>query len=146
MELILNWHMWMYAAILFFIVEIFTPGFIVACLGLGACAGALTAYLGFNLDHQLMSFATMTILSLFVIRPLLYKKGQSQDLIKTNTDALISRKAMVVETIDNDKSKGRVSIDGDQWRAKSISGDKIEANAIVEVVSIDSTIVTVKKI
>lgn len=146
MDEILNWHLWMYAAILFFIIEVFTPGFIVACLGLGALAGAITAYLGFNLDHQLMSFATITIVSLFVLRPLLYKKGKSKDLIKTNTDALISRKARVTETIDNSLSKGRVSIDGDKWRAKSASGEVIPQDSNVEVISIDSTIVTVKKI
>ncbi len=145
MEDILNWHMWMYAAILFFIIELFTPGFIIACLGLGSVAGALSAYLGFDIDYQLISFAIITTISLFIIRPLLYKKNKSDDLIKTNTDALIGRKATVVEQIDNKYNKGRVSIDGDQWKALSISEHSINMGEIVEVVSIDSTIVTVKK-
>ena len=87
MDDILNWHIWMYVAILFFIIELFTPGFIVACLGLGSIAGALSAYLGFDIDYQLISFAVVTTISLFIIRPLLYKKNKSGDLIKTNTDA-----------------------------------------------------------
>ena len=34
MDEILNWHWWMYAAVLFFIIEVFTPGFIVAAKAL----------------------------------------------------------------------------------------------------------------
>lgn len=146
MEVILNWHWWMYAAILMFIIEVFTPGFIVACLGLGASAAALSAYLGFDFDVQLITFAVTTLLSLFIIRPLLYKKGAQTDLIKTNTEALINRKGLVTETIDNNTNTGRVSIDGDIWRAKSYTNEKIEVNEKVEVISILSTIVTVKKI
>jgi membrane protein implicated in regulation of membrane protease activity len=146
MEVILNWHWWMYAAILMFIIEVFTPGFIVACLGLGASAAALAAYIGLDFDAQLMIFAITTLLSLFIIRPLLYKKGGSKDKIKTNTDALMSRIGLVTETIDNVKNTGRVSIDGDIWRAKSQSNENIDINEKVEVLSIQSTIVTVKKI
>jgi membrane protein implicated in regulation of membrane protease activity len=75
---------------------------------------------------------------------MLYKKGGSEDKIKTNTDALINRDAKVVEEINPDKNTGRVSIDGDLWRAKSSSGELIEQNKQVIVISIESTIVTVK--
>lgn len=146
MDEILNWHLWMYAAILFFIIEVFTPGFIVACLGVGSFAAALTAYLGHNIDVQFISFSVSTLLSLFLIRPFLYKKGEKQDKIKTNTEALIGRFGAVSETIDNSIKSGRVLIDGDQWKAVSKSNQIIELNAQVEVVSIDSTIITVKKI
>mgnify|MGYP001354779398 FL=1 len=101
MEEILNWHWWMYAAILLFITEVFTPGFIVACLGLGAVTASVFAYLGYDLDMQFMAFSISTLISLFLIRPLLYNKGQNEDKIKTNTDALIGRTGTVSETIDN---------------------------------------------
>ena len=146
MEEILNWHWWMYAAILLFIVEVFTPGFIVACLGLGAVTASIFAYLGYDIDVQFMAFSTSTLISLFLIRPLLYKKGEKEDKIKTNTDALIGRTGSVSETIDNKNNKGRVMIDGDQWKAYSQNNEIIELNAQVEVTSINSTIITVKKI
>ena len=75
---------------------------------------------------------------------MLYKKGGVKDKIKTNTDALINRDAKVSEEINPDKNTGRVSIDGDIWRAKSSSGEIIEQNKQVIVISIESTIVTVK--
>ena len=146
MDEILNWHWWMYIAVLFFIVEVFTPGFIVACLGLGSLVAAITAYMGYNIDAQFISFSVSTLISLFLIRPLLYKKGEKHDKIKTNTEALIGRVGSVSETIDNSFKSGRVLIDGDQWKALSHNNQIIELNAQVEVISIDSTIITVKKI
>ena len=146
MDEILNWHWWMYIAVLFFIIEVFTPGFIVACLGLGSLVAAITAYMGYNIDAQFISFSVSTLISLFLIRPLLYKKGEKQDKIKTNTEALIGRVGSVSETIDNSSKNGRVIIDGDQWKALSQNNQIIELNAQVEVISIDSTIITVKKI
>lgn len=146
MEEILNWHWWMYAAIIMFILEIFTPGFIAACIGIGAASASLAAYIGINLDGQLISFALTSLLSLFVIRPLLYKNKNNNDKIKTNTDALIGRYAIVTQAIDNSKNKGRVSIDGDVWRAKAEFDQTIQTNEKVIVTSIESTIVTVNKI
>ena len=146
MDEILNWHWWMYAAVLFFIIEVFTPGFIVACLGLGSLVAAITAYIGYNIDAQFIAFSASTLISLFLIRPLLYKKGEKQDKIKTNTEALIGRVGSVSETIDNLSKSGRVIIDGDQWKALSHNNEIIELNDQVEVISIDSTIITVKKI
>ena len=146
MDEILNWHWWMYAAVLFFIIEVFTPGFIVACLGLGSLVAAITAYMGYNIDAQFIAFSASTLISLFLIRPLLYKKGEKQDKIKTNTEALIGRVGNVSETIDNSSKSGRVLIDGDQWKALSHNNEIIELNDQVEVISIDSTIITVKKI
>ena len=107
MDEILNWHWWMYAAVLFFIIEVFTPGFIVACLGLGSLVAAITAYMGYNIDAQFIAFSASTLISLFLIRPLLYKKGEKQDKIKTNTEALIGRVGTVSETIDNSSKSGR---------------------------------------
>ena len=146
MDEILNWHWWMYIAVLFFIIEVFTPGFIVACLGLGSLVAAITAYMGYNIDAQFISFSVSTLISLFLIRPMLYKKGEKQDKIKTNTEALIGRVGSVSETIVNSSKSGRVLIDGDQWKALSHNNQIIELNAQVEVISIDSTIITVKKI
>lgn len=147
MEDILNWHWWMYAAILLFIIEIFSPGFIVACLGIGALFASLTSYIGYDIEVQLMIFAITTLISLFLIRPLLYKKGdESEDKIKTNTDALVGRIGMVTQIINNINNTGRVSIDGDQWRARSENNEIIKAQSQVKITEIESTIVTVKKI
>ncbi len=146
MDEILNWHWWMYAGIILLILEVFTPGFIIACLGLGALCASAIAYLEFNLDSQLIVFAISTLISLFIIRPIFLKKSSPEHVIKTNTDALIGRIGTVTDTIDNSIQKGRVVIDGDHWKANSFSNEILTENTKVIVTSIDSTILTVKKL
>tara|TARA_B100000780_G_C21011969_1_gene405295 strand:+ start:42 stop:473 length:432 start_codon:yes stop_codon:yes gene_type:complete len=143
MDEILNWHLWMYIGIFLFILEVFTPGFILACIGVGSFAGALSAFFGFSMDIQLLVFSISTLISLFLIRPILYKKSESK--LKTNTEALIGRVGTVTEKIDCFAS-GRVSIDGDQWKAISATTMLIEPLEKVIVTEINSTIITVKKI
>ena len=122
------------------------PAATAAIIVTGSVIASIFAYLGFDIDVQFMAFAISTLISLFLIRPLLYKKGVQEDKIKTNTDALIGRTGKVLETIENINNKGRVMIDGDQWKASSHNNEIIQANTQVEVISIDSTIITVKKI
>ena len=143
MEEILQWHWWMYIGLLLFILEVFTPGFILACLGIGSFIAALSAFLGCSMDIQLLVFSLSTLVSLFLIRPILYKKSESK--LKTNTEALIGRVGTVSEKIDYFTS-GRVSIDGDQWKAISATSIALEPPEKVVVTEINSTIITVKKI
>ena len=41
-----EWHVWIIAALLLFLIEIFTTGFAVICLSIGAVAGAVAAWAG----------------------------------------------------------------------------------------------------
>jgi membrane protein implicated in regulation of membrane protease activity len=95
------------------------------------------------MNIQLLVFSISTLVSLFLIRPILYKKSESN--LKTNKDALIGRVGTVTEKIDLFAS-GRVSIDGDQWKAVSATSIPLEPFEKVIVTEINSTIITVKKI
>jgi len=72
---------------------------------------------------------------------LFFKKD---DGCKTNADALIGREGRVSEDINPVSGKGRVAIDGDDWKAVSADGAPIAKGTIVEVVGRDSVIITVK--
>ena len=144
MEQILHWHWWMFTGIFLFILEVFTPGFILACIGIGSFMGALAAFLGCTMDMQLLVFSISTLVSLFLLRPILYNKSESK--LKTNTEALIGREGTVTEKIDSLFASGRVRIDGDKWKAISENGIPIDLREKVLVTEINSTIITVKKI
>jgi membrane protein implicated in regulation of membrane protease activity len=106
--------------------------------------GALAAFLGCTMDMQLLVFSISTLVSLFLLRPILYNKDESK--LKTNTEALIGREGIVTEKIDSLFASGRVSIDGDKWKAISENGIPIDLREKVLVTEINSTIITVKKI
>lgn len=136
---------WLIIAILFVILEIFTPGFAVLCFGIGAVAASIVScYAGLN--AQLLAMVIGTALSFVLVRPFVLKvMSKKEKEMKTNADALIGRRGIVSETIDASQHSGRVAIDGDDWKAVSEDGSRIEAGQSVEIVNRESLIITVKK-
>ena len=140
------WHIWILIALAFFLLEIFTAGFAVACFSFGAVGAALGALCGLSLLWQLAIFAVVSVLALIFVRPVVvkifYKKTPAE---KTNADAIIGRRGRVSETIDPVTGKGRVALDGDDWKAESVNGDKILKGENVVITGRDSIIIKVKK-
>jgi membrane protein implicated in regulation of membrane protease activity len=145
MEYLFTWENWIYAGIILLILEIFTPGFVVACIGIGAIFASVTAYFELSVSIQLLIFSLTTLFSFLAIRPYIlkhiYKSGKETI---TNADSLIGKTAKVNETINNDLGKGRVTIYGDNWRVRSIDDSEIKKGETVEVLKIESTVLIVK--
>ena len=145
MENFFVWENWIYLGIILFIIEIFTSGFMAACIAIGAFFAAILAFFDVSISIQLFTFSIGTLVSFFSIRPYVLKHiYNSDDITKTNADSLIGRIGKVDETISNDTKHGRVIIDGDNWRAISKDGSLIQKGSNVEVLDIESTILIVK--
>lgn len=142
-----GWHIWIIIALVFVVIEVFTSGFAVMCISFGCLFGAGASALGLDIKWQLLLFAVGTALAFATIRPFvnrfLFKKVNE---VKTNTDALIGRKAVVLQSIKGEMHPGRVKVDGDDWKAIACDDQLIEEGDIVEIISINSVILTVKKI
>jgi len=140
------YQIWLIAAFVLVILEIATAGFGVICFAIGAVFAALAAGIGANLTWQIIIFAVVSLLTFIFLRPVVIRflERKSKD-VKTNADALIGRQGIVSERIDAEKHTGRVAIDGDDWKAVSEDGSVIEKGKPVEIVKMDSIIVTVKQ-
>jgi len=136
---------WIIIGILFFIVEIFTPGFFLASIGAGAFLSALSAYLGGGLTVQFIALAAGTLLFFIGFRPfLLSKLKRKGGDYKTGTDALIGKDAQVVEPIHNLENIGRIKVGGELWKARSDTENQISAGVTVTVQSVDGVTLTVQ--
>ena len=135
--------MWTIAALLLFIVELFTAGFAVICLSFCAAGAAVASACGLNIYGQLITFTVVSLVALALVRPLLkrffYRGGEK---VATNVNAIVGRKAKVVVAIDGEE--GRVMVDGVDWKARSERGERVEVGAVVEIVAVDSVVLTVK--
>lgn len=139
------WHIWVLAALVFMIIEIFTAGFAVACFSFGCLASALCAGLDLDIWWQVLAFAVVSGIAFVTVRPLVLKYFfRKSGEVRTNADAVIGRQARVTEAIDPAAGTGRVAIDGDDWKAVTEDGSTVEAGATVVVVSRESIILTVK--
>ena len=138
---------WVVAALVLFIVEMFTSGFAVICLAIGALGGAAASLLDWSLEIQLLVFAVVSFVALIAVRPILkrlfFSKGEK---VQTNVDAIIGKRGVVCVEIEADDDNGRVMIDGLDWRAKSENNEPLPVGTKVEVVERDSVILTVKKL
>lgn len=136
---------WLIAAIILVIVELLTAGFGSICFAIGAGFSALAAYFGAGFTWQIVIFAIVSVLTFIFLRPvfLRFLDKNSKD-VKTNAEAIVGRKGIVSERIDHEKHTGRVAIDGDDWKAVSEDGSVIEKGTEVEIVKLDSIVVTVR--
>ena len=141
------YQLWLIAAIILVIVEICTAGFGSICFAIGAGLAALGAGLGLNSTWQIVVFAVVSLLTFIFLRPVVMRflDKKSKD-VKTNADALVGRKAIVSERIDASQHTGRVAVDGDDWKAVSTDGSVIEKGTEVEIIKLDSIILTVKSL
>lgn len=141
------WHIWIIVAVILFIVEIFTPAFLAACLAIGCIFAGISSSMDFGIKIQLLSFTIGTLISFFGVRPFILKYGhkKSGDL-KTNVDALVGKIGKVTVTIDNFQNQGRITIEGDDWKAESQNNEIINVGERVEILKVDSTLLTVKLI
>lgn len=141
------YQIWLIIAILLVILEICTAAFGSICFAIGAAVAAIAAGIGAGLTWQILIFVVVSMLTFIFLRPFMLKflDRKSKD-VKTNADALVGKRAVVSERIDASQLTGRVAVDGDDWKAVSEDGSVIEKGTPVEIVKLDSIILTVKAI
>lgn len=141
------WHIWLIVALICFIMEIFVPSFVLFNFGIGAVIGSFAAGLNLSLEWQIVLFSGGTMMSFFLVRPAMkrfaYKRTEG---FKTNMEAMVGRHATVTEEISNENNRGRVSLDGDVWQARSLSNESIPQGTPVEIVQLNSIILIVIKL
>jgi membrane protein implicated in regulation of membrane protease activity len=139
-----EWHILVTIGIVAFIVEIFTAGFVAGSVGIGFFVSAIGNYFGLEPKWQIFLFAVGVILTYFLISPIIIKYGYKDSKVKTNKDALIDRTGIVTQEINPLKNTGRVSIDGDDWKALTKTNETIKEGTVVKIVAIDSIILFVE--
>jgi membrane protein implicated in regulation of membrane protease activity len=130
------WVVWVIAALLLAVGEIFTPGlFFLGPVALAAVVGALVAVAGAAVWVQVIGFAAAALASLAFLRPLARAHLRMPPALRTGTAALHGAKATVLQRVD--QHGGRVRIGGEEWSARAYMPDQvIEPGTQVEVVEI----------
>lgn len=140
------WQFWTLVGFICLILELTSGDFFIMCFSIGAFVTAIISTFVPSFTIQIIIFAVASLLCLLFVRPLalkyFHRKGDDRP---SNVDAMIGRKGVVTDAIPAG-GYGRVKIDGDSWRACSEDDQSIAKDTHVEVVSMASTIITVKPI
>ncbi|HSD81902.1 MAG TPA: NfeD family protein [Solirubrobacteraceae bacterium] len=131
------WIVWAVLAVILAVGEILTTSFFLFPFALGAVAAAIVDLAGGGGTPQAVAFVVVTALSLGIVRPIARRHLSMPAQLRTGTDALVGRTAVVTETIANDAGHGAIRIDGEVWTARAFDDDDvIEAGRRVTVMDI----------
>lgn len=136
---------WLVAMVALLAVEAAVPGLVSIWFAVGALAALMSALFGAPVWLQLAWFVIVSLLSLWLTRPLVkkYVNGRVQP---TNADVLIGKDAVVTESIDNVNGLGAVKVRGQVWTARSEKETGlIPEGEIVRVLRIEGVKLIVEK-
>ena len=126
--------LWLIGGIALIAAEVLSGDFFLLMVGVGALFGAATDFLTDNTIVATVVFALVSIGLVTFARPWL-KRRLHGDIVHTNADALIGRKAVAVSTVT--QHGGQVRLDGDVWSARAFDDKKeIAPGAEVTIVEI----------
>ena len=139
------WWIWMGLAAAFLIGEIFTAGFFLIFLSIGAAAAGILALLDVGYAGQFIVFTVVSGI-LFVFGRRFADRVTEKQPPGIGADRFVDQEGIVLEKIDNATNAGSVRIGQDEWRAISETGDILPEGTRIKVTQIDGTRAVVKTI
>jgi membrane protein implicated in regulation of membrane protease activity len=125
---------WLVAGFLLIAAEVLTGGFVLIMLGAGALVAAGFAALDASIWTEVAAFAVVSMALTTLARPGLKRRLHSAH-VRTNAEALIGDKAIVVSTVD--AHGGKVKLRGELWSARAFDENEIlEPGQAVTVMNI----------
>ncbi len=132
------WVVWVVLAVVLGIAEVFTFTAVLGLLGAAALITAGFAAVGGPLFAQFLIFAGASALGVFLVRPVARRHLLQPQSQRFGVEALVGRRAYVVEEVSG--LGGRVRIDGDEWTARAYDDTLvIPAGTAVDVLEISGT-------
>jgi membrane protein implicated in regulation of membrane protease activity len=132
-----EWIVWVLAAVALGIGEVLNLSFYLFPFAIGCAGAALVSLAGGGTVLSVVTFAILTALSFGIVRPIARRHVSMPPQLRTGTQALVGRTAVVLERIHNDENVGAIRLDGEVWTARAYDEDEvIEAGRRVHVVEI----------
>lgn len=136
-------YYWLIFMAVCIVIEIITLGLTTIWFAIGALAAFFVAIFSGPLIAQVIVFLAVSLFTLFFTRPVAsrYFNGNR---VKTNAESLIGEQARVIERIDNINATGRVSVNGQEWMARTSDGSISDEGTTVTIESISGVKLIVK--
>lgn len=132
----LTWLIWIVAMVAFAILEVATVNMVSVWFIGGAAAALIAQLLGGNIWVQIVVFFVVSAILLACLRPFT-RKFITPKKTATNADMAIGRQAYVTEEVDNLRGTGSLKLDGKEWSVRSVSGENIPADTLVNIVKME---------
>lgn len=114
---------WLSIFVACIVIEIATMGLFTIWFAGGSLIAALVAAVGGPLWLQIALFFVISLVLLYLTRPIAVKYF-NKDRVKTNAESLVGQQAIVISEINNLQGVGQVTVNGQEWSARNVKGDK----------------------
>jgi len=129
------WVLWVIAAGVLAIAEMLSLDLVLIMCAGAAGVAAVAAAVGVPLAPQVVLFAASALGLLLVARPAARRHLERGPQVRTGIEGLVGRKAVVLETVDDDH--GLVKLHGETWTARAYDPTQvIEVGRTVNVMEI----------
>ena len=139
------WKLWLIFSGIFFIIEMFTVGFLVFWFGIAALVAMIVSFFIENVFIQASIFLVLSTILLFATRPFVNKFAKTTD-VKTNAFSIEGKIGKVTQDIDSIDGKGQIKINGEIWSAQSVDNSHISQGTEVMVEKINGVKAIVKPV
>lgn len=113
---------WLIAGFLLIAAEVLSTDFVLIMLGMGALVAAGAAALGASIWLEVAAFAGTSIALIVLARPMIKRRLHTAQ-VRTNVDALVGDRAVVVSRVD--AHGGKVKLRGELWSARAFSETEV---------------------
>ena len=110
---------WLVVFVACIAIEIITMGLTTIWFAGGALVAAIGAALGAPIWLQAVFFGAVSLVLLYFTRPVAVKYF-NKDRVKTNAESLVGKQAVVISEIDNLQGIGQVSVNCQEWSARTV--------------------------
>jgi membrane protein implicated in regulation of membrane protease activity len=136
----LSWFwFWVILTVVLVVGEIFTAGFFLLPLGVGAGAAAIAAWFDASLAWQWVFFLVVSIPALLLSKRFADRVTRSGEPLRVAADRAVGEVGLVIEPVRPHGTGGRVRVGREEWRAEPDHGQDIPEGAEVEVLRVDGT-------
>lgn len=138
------WQIWLIIAIIFFILEMMGPGFLLFWVGIGALITTFVSLFVDNIAIQIGIFTISSTILLFCTRSFA-NKVTKHDNTPTNVFSIIGKKGIVTKKIDSVHGVGQIKVNEEIWSAKSSTDDIIPEGTEVTILEVNGVKAIVEK-
>lgn len=129
---------WVVFAVVLSAAEIFTAGFFLLPIGIGAGVAAVVNYFGFSTGIQWFAFLASSVV-LFYLMHGLADRLTHEPPQKMGADRLIGKRGLVIESLVPHSPLGIVRVEREEWRAETVDDTPVAEGNRVEVLGIEGS-------
>ncbi|WP_419992715.1 NfeD family protein [Streptomyces boninensis] len=130
------WFVWLLAAAALGAAEFLTLTLVFGLMAGAALVAAVVSGVGIGLLGQLVALGVTAAGGLLVFRPVALRHMAQQPLTRDGTDALIGKRAEVLQQVT--ATRGLIKLSGEEWSARALDDSQvIPVGAWVDVMEID---------